>query len=684
MKINYQWLKEFVDIELSPQLLASQLTMAGLAVDAIEEHGQFSVLDLDLTSNRPDCLSHLGIAREVSVLTGHEYRIPAANFKESITRTQELTSVEIEDLNLCPRYTARIVRGVRIGPSPAWVVAKLESVGLRSINNVADITNLVLLELGQPLHAFDLTRLAGPQIVVRRARKGESLTTLDGIERELSPEMLVIADSQRPVALAGIMGGAESEISDSTTDVLIESAAFSPASVRQTSRALGMSTEASYRFERGTDFQGAALASDRAVSLILEIAGGEALGGIIDVHRAPAESKPIVFRRHRYRDLTGLEVSLEAAAKILRNLGLTVEEDAANDQLLAVAPSWRVDLSIEEDLIEEVVRVSGYDRLKPALSGGAGAGAYLKGERGRRAVRRLLASQGFHEAISFSFVSADEDRLLSRAPDEARLKLQNPIDETQDQMRTTLLVGLLDAVGRNLNRGTRNVRLYELGKCFEDVGTVRPREIERLGLVITGARNENDWEKANERVDFFDIKCALEAVIENLGKNPAEFNPTDSIPYLHPGRAAVISLDGKDAGIVGQLHPQVASFHKLKQAVYVAEVDFGALSGSEAAEVRYRPLPKYPAVIRDLSLLLDEQVPFVEVESVVADLAIPELVRLRLFDLYTGRELPPGKRSLALSLRFRADDRTLTDSEINAAYATVVAALTKAFDAEIR
>ena len=684
MKINYQWLKEFVDIELSPRLLASNLTMIGHAVDSVEEVGEHSILEFDLTSNRPDCLSHLGIAREVSALTGKPWKLPFTQLKESQTRTEQVTAVEIRDTALCPRYTARVIRGVKVSPSPSWLVSRLESVGLRSINNVADITNLVLVELGHPLHAFDLDQLRGQRIVVRRAWDDETLTTLDGIKRDLSPEMLVIADAERAVALAGIMGGAETEITQSTRNVLLESAYFNPASVRQTARALRMSTEASYRFERGTDYEAAVIASDRAASLIAELAGGEVLSEIIDVRVPLEERKPITFRPNRYHQLIGLEVSLEAAAKVLRSLGLAAAEDSPAQILSAVPPSWRGDLAIEEDLIEEVARISGYDSLRPTLPGGAGAGSYLRGESGRREVRRTLAGMGYHEAIGFSFVNSDADRLLSSTPEEARLMLQNPIDETQSQMRTTLLVGLLDALSRNINRGTRNVRLYEMGKCFEAGAEERPREIERLGLVITGARNETDWEAAATGVDFFDVKGAIEAIIENLGKNRAEFSPSETIGYLHPGRAAVVSLGGNEVGFLGQLHPRIASVYKFKQEVYLAELDFGALSGSEAVEIRYRPLPKFPAVVRDLSLLISNKVAYADVEGTIYGLAIPELVGVRLFDIYSGEELPGGKRSIALSLRFRADDRTLTDAEINAAQSLIVTALAEAVAAEVR
>jgi phenylalanyl-tRNA synthetase beta chain len=684
MKISYQWLKEFVEIGLEPRELAARLTMAGLAVDAIEPHGNDSILELDLTSNRPDCLSHLGVAREVAALTGGVALRPTDRLVDASLPADAETSIEILDPELCPRYTARLIRGVKIGPSPAWLARRLEALGQRSINNVADITNYVLLEQGQPLHAFDFNRLGGHRIIVRRARAGEKLRTLDGIERALTPEMLVIADTDQAVALAGIMGGEESEISGGTTDVLLESAYFSPASIRQTARSLGMATEASYRFERGTDREAAAAACDRAAALIAEVAGGRVLAGIIDVYPVRFEPKTVELRLSRYEKLIGLPLDREAAERIFESLGFVVEESAAPEIVRVSVPSWRADIGIEEDLIEEVARISGYDLIEDTLPGGTGAGEYLKGESGRRAARQTLIGMGYHEAINFSFVNAEAEEAVSLVPAEERLTLTNPIDETQSQMRTTLLSGLLASVSHNFNHGRRNVRLFEIGKCFERGGEERPREVERLGLVATGALNDSDWRAPLEKIDFFDLKGPVEAIGESLGLAEFIFTPTSAVRYLHPGRAAVISLGGMDVGLLGQLHPRVAAGYKFKQPVYLAELDFGRLLAAEAAEVRYFPLPKFPTVIRDLSILLPTRIMFGEIERAIIGLAIPELVGVRLFDLYQGKELPEGQRSLALSLRYRAADRTLTEPEIAASHARVLDLLRREFGAELR
>ncbi len=682
MNISYHWLKEFVDIDISPRDLATRMTLTGLAVDAIEEHGDDSILEFELTSNRPDCLSHFGIAREVATVLNQSLRQPEIKLSESATPVTDAASVVLEAPELCPRYTARVIRGVKVGPSPQWLVARLAALGQRSVNNVADITNYVMLELGQPLHAFDLDQLSEQRIVVRAAKAREKITLLDGEVRELSGAMLVIADAAQPIAMGGIKGGLDSGISNATTNVLLEAAYFNSASIRQTSKALGVSTEASYRFERGADYEMPALASNRATALIAQLCGGEVLAGMIDVHTPPAPPQPILLRLARYKDKTGLDVELSEAARILTALGLTVA--TGSDSLTAIAPSWRHDLSIEEDLIEEVARVIGFDNLQTTLPGGSGAGAYVLGETGRRAARKILTALGYHEAINFSFVNAETDAQLTVIPAAQRLKLSNPIDATQSEMRTTLLGGLLDALTRNLNHGTRNVKLFELGKCFAQEGAERPTESENLGLVLTGARNEADWQAAATRLEFYDLKGAVESIAESLNLSNLHFAPIHDIPYLHPGRAAVISLGSETVGRAGQLHPQVATRYKFKQPVFIAELNFGALLQAETKEARYQPLPKFPTVLRDIAILIDRSVNWAEIAGTIQSLGLPQLENIRLFDLYAGKELPPGKHSLALSLRFRATDRTLTDAEVHELHERVIALLREKFGAELR
>ncbi|MFY9570501.1 MAG: phenylalanine--tRNA ligase subunit beta, partial [Blastocatellia bacterium] len=414
MKISYNWLGELVTLTLNPRELAERMTMAGLAVEAVERIRDDHILDFDLTSNRPDALSHLGIAREAALVCGTSLIPQKLTLNEADPPIDSVASVEILDPDLCPRYAARVVLGVKVAPSPKWLVDRLESIGQRSVNNIADITNYVMFEMGQPTHAFDLKLLRGHRIIVRRPRAGEQITTLDGFTRELAPETLVIADADRAVAVAGVMGGAETEISEQSSEVLIESAYFNPTSIRHTAKALGMDTEASYRFARGADYQAQVRAADRVAQMIGEIAGGQVLKGAIDVYPVGITRDRVFLRGARVERLTGLKVGIEQAAEILRTLAFQVEPASDEQQLRAVAPSFRVDISREEDLVEEVARHVGYDLVDVTLPVWSGEGRYLKGDKQRRNVRRALTALGFDEAYSFSFVSGDRDQLFRR------------------------------------------------------------------------------------------------------------------------------------------------------------------------------------------------------------------------------------------------------------------------------
>ena len=456
MLISHHWLSDYVDTKLSPQELRDRLTMVGLAIDAVGEHNSDFVLDVEVPSNRPDCLSHVGIAREVAVIEREQPRLPRVESLKTEGRSGDLTAVEIKDDDLCPRYAARLVRGVKIAPSPEWLVKRLEAIGQRPINNVADITNYVLHELGQPLHAFDLHKLAGPRIVVRRAAAGEKLKTLDGVQRTLTADMLVIADAERPVAMAGIMGGEESEISSATTDVLIESAYFDPDSVRRTARALGMDTEASRRFERGADIEGVVRAQDRCIQMICELAGGTATEDRLDIHPRPFVSRTVTLRPRRVPELTSVSVARDQIVRILSGLGFELVDDAA-EALTYKVPSWRVDVQQEEDLVEEVARHTGFDKIGSELPPSSASGEYQPSEMKQRLLRRALNAFGFDEAINFSFAPKQRD-------DQPELK--NPIIEDAAWMRATLLPGLLSSLRHNLNHGIRDVRLFEIGRVF--------------------------------------------------------------------------------------------------------------------------------------------------------------------------------------------------------------------------
>ncbi|MEN3335267.1 MAG: phenylalanyl-tRNA synthetase beta chain [Blastocatellia bacterium] len=682
MKISINWLSELVTLTLKPQELAERLTMAGLAVESIEHHGDDHLLDIDLTSNRPDALSHRGVAREAAIICGTALKPQVAKLTESDEAAESVAAIEIHDPQLCPRYAARVVRGVKVGPSPKWLVERLESIGQRSVNNIADISNYVMFEMGQPTHAFDLNLLHGKKIIVRRPATGEQITTLDGFTRELAADHLIIADADHPVAIAGVMGGEETEINDQTTDVLIESAYFNPASIRHTAKALGMDTEASYRFARGADFDAQRRAADRVAELIAEIAGGQILKGVIDVYPNPITRDSVALREARIERLTGLKVSIAKAAEILRALEFQVDMNAEAKTLTASAPSFRVDIFREEDLVEEVARHTGYDLVDTTLPAWSGTGHYLASENRRRAMRRALTMIGFDEAYTFSFVNGERDALFRRGASTPAV-LANPIDVNQNEMRASLLTGLLESVQHNFNQGRRDVKLFELGRVFEaTINVSRPQERELLGVVLSGAARPDDWRDARQ-ADFYDLAGVIEAVMGSLNISGFTIERA-SVEYLHPGQAAVLIRDGEEVARYGRLHPRIAQVFKFRQPVYVGEIEFARLLELPADEVRYSALPRLPASARDVSMLVPDAVMWIEIERAIKELGIPEIVDLRVFDVYTGKGMPEGMRSLAFRVTYRSAGRTLTDEEIAAMHERIRELMVNRFGAQLR
>jgi phenylalanyl-tRNA synthetase beta chain len=687
MKISYTWLKEMVETDLGPREIAERLTMAGLAVDTIEEEAGDAFLEFDITSNRPDALSHLGIAREAAALTHAKLHVPRGDLHEGETPAAEFTSVEILDPDLCPRYSARVVRGVKVGPSPDWLVRRLEALGMRSINNVADVTNYVLLEQGHPLHAFDFDTLEGRRIVVRRAHEGERLVTLEKLasgeefrELELEPDMLVIADAERAVALAGVKGGKGTGITETTTSVLLESAYFLPASVRKTARALRLDTDASYRFERGADFNATVRAIDRAAALIAEVAGGEVARGVVDAYPSPIVRTPIPLRRSRAESLLGIDVPFDRMVESLRLLGFAVEPYRDTEELLAVAPSYRVDVSIEEDLVEEVGRAIGYDTIPSTLPDWSGSGDYLPGESRRRAVRSALVGLGFDEAISLSFVERALDDTFGG--ETGATDLLNPVLDHKPRMRRSLLPGLVEAFETNAKHGTRSVRLFEIGKRFVPGGDARPEERETLGLLMSGSVYEDDHRSRRE-VDFYDLKGAIEEILERLRIDSFTFDRA-GVEYLHRGQAASVVRDGQVLGAFGRIDPDLEGRRKLKQPVFVAEIELDRVLEIEGTPVAYRRLPRFPSVVRDVSVVVPRSVGYAEMESAVRALGLTDLVGLSLYDIFTGGQLPEGHHSVTLRATFRSDERTLTDEEVSASHARIVDELGRRFGATLR
>lgn len=687
MLISYEWLKELTDTKLTPAELRERLTMVGLAIDAVDEHNGDAVLDVEVPSNRPDCLSHVGIAREVSVIEKGHLRLPASEPPKAEGRAANFTSVEIKDPDLCPRYAARLVRGVKIGPSPDWLVKRLETIGQRPINNVADITNYVLHELGLPLHAFDFDKLGGRRIVVRRASAGEKLKTLDGVERTLTNDMLVIADAEKAVALAGIMGGEESEISSQTKDVLIESAYFAPHSIRLTARQLGMDTEASRRFERGADPDGAVRAQQRCVELICELAGGVASEDAVDVYPKPFNARVVGLQPERVPGLTSLSVETNEMVRILTGLGF--EQTGESDgRINFKVPSWRVDVEQEEDLVEEVARHTGYEKIGEELPPSNVSGEYQPSEMQQRSLRRALNAFGYDEAINLSFIAQESrfDLVPTLAGHENdQPQLANPIIEEAAWMRSTLLPGLLNSLRHNFNHGIRDVRLFETGRIFaiSKAGEL-PDETLALAVVATGSALEEDRAQGERELDFFDFKGALETAVDWMNLSPLKF-AAGAARHLRAGQSAVIGTgDGKAIGTIGRLAESIAALYKFRQPVYVLELDLGALLSGPAKAIQYSPLPRYPSVTRDISLLVDRNVALDEIFAEVDKQHVADCRSVKLVGTFEGGNIQSSKRSVTLRLEYRSDERTLRDEEVEAYHSRLTAALLETFAAEQR
>lgn len=717
MLISYKWLQELTGVEWTPAELRERLTLRGLEVEGLEAAGDDSVFEIAVLSNRPDWLSHLGVAREIGVMTGQGITPPTSQPKKIEGRVADFASVDLQAPDMCPRFTARVVRGVKIAPSPSWLAERLEALGLRPINNVADITNFVMLELGQPLHAFDLDKLTERRIIVRRALAGEQLKTLDGVDRKLNAEMLVIADATRAVAVAGVMGGAETEISDATVNVLIECAYFDPASVRRTSRALGLQTDASDRFERGVDHEGQLRAQARTVALITELAGGAATEDSIDIYPRRIESYTVGLRFNRVRALTDLDVPPHEAIRILGALGFKMigEEDAGGSggELLTLevsdaqpaaraefaAPTWRTDVTLEEDLVAEIARHFGYEKIVDALPASGNVGEHRAHEAQRRAARRALADSGFDEAISFSFIDAAHDDRFELPPGlvagnegkggeiaqteggEARfVTLTNPIIEGVTRMRATLLPGLLAAVRHNFNHGTRDVRLFETGRVFAAATEMGARAVEResLCLIATGGATEADRAAAPRELDFYDLKGALEAAADAMKLPPLGFVAAGA-RHLREGQSAQVLLGDLAVGWIGRLSDELSGDYKFRQQVYVAEVNLSALLDAGETPARYAPLPRFPSVARDASLVVDRRATFAEIRRTALDMNLEDVRGVELVYVYEGERVPEGKRSVTLRVEYRSDERTLRDETVDATHRQLVAALEEKF-----
>lgn len=646
------------------------------------------ILDVNVTPNRSDCLCVIGIAREVAALTCQPLRLPAFERRSGKTQIEKQTSVMIECPDLCPRYVAKLISGVRIGVSPFWMRRRLNAVGVRSINNIVDVTNYVMLEAGQPLHAFDFDQLAEKRIVVRTAGTGESFTTLDNISRNLPESALMICDGEKPVALAGIMGGLNSEVETGSRNILLESAYFDPMGIRRTSKKMGLSTEASIRFERGIDPQGTLRAADRAAALMVGMAGGVMADGSIDNYPRRAECPKIHLRASRVNSILGTDLSPREIPSYLQRLGLEVSP-AEKESFEVTVPTFRVDLAREIDLIEEIARLHGFNRIPVTLpSGTVMAEKESALQRAAPLARRILAGMGLREVISFSFISPKMIKTLGiQSPDHRAksLRIQNPLSEDQAIMRTTLIPGLLQVIQANMSRQNLHLKVFELGRVFlPRPDQELPEEVETLSGILTGLREEESWAKPKEMVDFYDLKGIIEVLLQGLGVNRFEFLPEKEDPLLHPGKACRLVAEGEILGVMGEAHARINEWLESKQALYLFEIDFKKLVSRMTDHPVFKPLGRFPSVTRDLALIVDERVSAADLIHSLQEINPGLVQEIRIFDLYRGKPIPQGKKSLAFRLVFQREDRTLTDLEVNELHREMVDLLAKRHGAVLR
>ncbi len=650
-----------------------------------------TVLEIGLTPNRPDCLSVVGIAREIAAMCGQPLRLPAPQLAETGESIGASAAVEIIDPQGCPRYAARMVRKVKIGPSPDWMVQRLESVGLRSINNVVDVTNYVMLELGHPMHAFDFRFLNGGKIVVKRATDGETFTTLDDAEHNLVAEDLMICDAERPVAMAGVMGGQNSEVQDDTETVLLEAAYFNPVSIRRTSKRHGLHTESSHRFERGADIDMIPVALDRAAALIAELAGGEIARGMIDNYPQPLARNEISLSAEKTEKLLGVPIDLARIGQLLQGIGLGVEPGALDsaDTLRISVPSFRPDLEREVDLIEEVARLYGYDDIPQTMPHASLENSEPRIEQKlERQLRNLLASSGFSELINYSFIGRDAVRKLrldDADPRHQPVAILNPLNEDQSVMRTTLVPSMLEALARNLAYRTTDLQLFELRPVFFPAGgELGSRQELHLVAAISGKNAPLGWARESKPVDFFDLKGVLENLLAALGiKNPV-FSSDAGESWLHPGKSALVKTDKTTLGVIGELHPQVQLAFDLDQPVYFFELNLDRLFSCAGQRDPFAIPSRFPAVERDSALLVDAAIEAGQVLEVARRSLGKYGQDIVIFDLYTGKGIPDGKKSLALRIRYGSPDKTLTEDEISKAHGKLVKSVCHQLAAEIR
>ena len=660
MKISPKWIREFVQVKADDYSLAHDLTSIGIAVEGISGKGDSTVFEMEIGTNRPDAMNHYGVAREASAF----YDVPLKPFAPKLPTPAGLggVTITVEDGRYCPRFTARVIRDASIKPSPANTTDRLALLDQRPINNAVDATNYVLWEMGKPTHVFDLDLLEGGRIVVRFARAGESLKTLDGVERRLTTEDLVVADAKKPVGLAGVMGGYDTMITEKTRNILIESAWWDPGTIRKASKRHALHTDASHRFERGADFESTIVSTDRVAELILASGGGTLTGDIIDVVVGARDQAPIVLNTSEVHRILGKALSVEEILRILTRLGFEfAAERHDGDEFTITVPSWRLDVEREIDIIEEIARLHGYDRFPNTLPAYTGAVIDLPDAAKDAKLRSSLLGLGYNEAVSLTFISSEDAKRFSPA---TALPLANPLSEEASVMRTSLVPGMLSMLAYNLNRGSNNVRLFEAGHVYEaeETKSIEPKQI---CLGATGQAlpaNVTHPEEARP-LSFFDLKGDVENVLEAFESTALHFDAQASDDY-HPGRSARAVMDGTVVAQFGHLHPEVAAARKLRQDVFVAELYLDRLYQHDLRHPRYRALPRYPAVERDFSFLFADAVTFEQISESAQKLHLSALVSFEPAEIFRGGNVPPGKYSILLRAVFQSGERTLREDEV--------------------
>ena len=669
MKLSPNWIRDFVDLRVDDHKLAEDLTSAGIAVEGVSGRGEKLVYEMEIGTNRPDAMNHYGVAREASAI----YDTPLKTITPQLPQAtgSETYPIEIQDDHGCARFTARILRDVAIKPSPSNIAQRLQLLDQRPINNAVDATNYTLWEIGKPTHVFDLDLLEGGKIIVRRARAGETIKTLDGIERKLTSEDLVVADAKKPVGLAGTMGGFDTMITDKTRNILIESAWWDPVTVRKMSRRHALHTDASHRFERGADFESTIVSTDRVAELLLQSGGGKLTGGIIDVVARRIDQAPVALRLSEVHRILGKGIDANQVARILKRLGFELLPEPGEDHEFTVRiPSWRLDVEREIDLIEEIARLHGYDKFPNTLPAYSGAVIDTPEATKDDKLRRSMLALGYNEAVSLSFISHDDAEQFSAVP---VIELENPLSEEASVMRTSLVPGILNMLAYNLNRGTADVRLFEMGATFQADGA-GATELRRICLGATGSAVQSGVHQKSRPLTFFDLKGDVESLLRAFQHSAISYDD-QTVDYYYPGRSARAIMDSTVVAQFGQLHPETAAKRKLKQDIFLAEIYLDRLYKHSLREIRFQPLSPYPAVERDFSFIFDDAVIVEQIRKSVTTLGIKEMQQFVPAEIFRGGSVPAGKYSLLLRATFQSADHTLRDDEIAQWSAQIIKAL---------